>query len=285
MTAITSEATLGAEDPGDARVQPRGLGERASHRLEGRLGDVVEVLAVVHVHVQRDLGIEGEGPEEVFEQLQVEVADARAAQRHVEDEVGPARDVHGGVQEGFIHGQEGRAVADDARLVAQRLAEGLAQADPHVLHRVVEVDLEIAAGIHGQVHEAVLGPGLEHVAEERDARLHLGGARAIEADLEHDLRLLGPALDPALARNLGSGLFARWLHVRPPVFSMRTAAAAAWPSSPSMRASSATCGPASASPALAYSMTLRRLTKSSVVSAEAKRAVPPVGRTWLGPAT
>jgi hypothetical protein len=32
-------------------------------------------------------------------------------------------------------------------------------------------------------------------------------------------------------------------------------------------------------------MTLDRFTKSSVPSGEAKRAVPAVGSTWLGPAT
>ena len=34
-----------------------------------------------------------------------------------------------------------------------------------------------------------------------------------------------------------------------------------------------------------YSITLERFTKSSVPSGEAKRAVPAVGSTWLGPAT
>src|SRR5207244_5694956 len=44
-------------------------------------------------------------------------------------------------------------------------------------------------------------------------------------------------------------------------------------------------GAAAASPRSEYSMTLERLTKSSVPSGDAKRAVPAVGRTWLGPAT
>src|SRR5712692_6011011 len=106
MTAITSEGSLGAEDSGDALVQPRRHREGATHGLESSLGDVMEVLPVVHVEVQGDLGIEGEGPEKVLEELQVEVADPHAPQRHVEDEIGPARDVDGSMQEGLIHGQE-----------------------------------------------------------------------------------------------------------------------------------------------------------------------------------
>ena len=65
----------------------------------------------------------------------------------------------------------------------------------------------------------------------------------------------------------------------PPARAMRIAAAAPCPSRPSTRDSSPTCGPASASPSGEYSITLSRFTKSSVESAEAKRAVPPVGST------
>ena len=45
------------------------------------------------------------------------------------------------------------------------------------------------------------------------------------------------------------------------------------------------CGRAAVSPDGEYSITLERLTKSSVPSGDAKRAVPAVGSTWLGPAT
>src|SRR6266511_2471444 len=285
MTAITSEAAFGAEDAGDARVEARRLGQRPSHGLEHGLRDVMQVLPVVHVDVQRDLGVEGERAEEVLEQVEIQVPDPRPPERHVEDEIGPSGDVHGGVEQRLVHGQERGAVADDARLVARRLAEGFAQTDADVLDRVVEIHLVVTAGVHCQVHQSVLGPGLEHVVEERDARLDLRGAGAVEAELEHDLRLLGLSLHPSLPRHVWDAALARWLHVRSPVFWMRIAAAAPWPSSPSTRASSAKCGPAFSSPAAAYWITLSRLTKSSVLNAEAKRAVPPVGRTWLGPAT
>src|SRR5712691_5997805 len=244
--ATRSETPLRRQHVADARVEPRRFRQRPSHRLEDGLGDVMQVLAVVHRHVQRELRVERDGAEEVLEQVQVEVRDPRPPERHIEDQVRPTR-------------------------VAHRLLECLAQADADVLDRVVQVHVQVALGIHGKVHQAVLGPGLQHVVEEGDASLHLGRPAAVQVELQHDLRLLRVALDPRLP--------VAWLHALPPVRSMRTAAAAPWPSRPSTRLSSATWGPASASPLAEYWMTLMRLTKSSVLSADANRAVPPVGRT------
>src|SRR6266702_7121774 len=99
-----SQTPLGGKNARDARVQARRLGEGATHGLEGGFGDVMQVLAVVHVDVQGDLGMESEGPEEVLEEIEVEVRDSRAAERHVENEKGPARDVHRGVQQRLVHG-------------------------------------------------------------------------------------------------------------------------------------------------------------------------------------
>ena len=50
-------------------------------------------------------------------------------------------------------------------------------------------------GAHGQVEAAVLAELGEHVVEERHAGVDLGCARAVELELDQDLRLLGRALD------------------------------------------------------------------------------------------
>src|SRR5713226_6536462 len=161
-----------------------------------------------------------------------------------------------------------------------RLSQGLAQHDPDVLDGVVLVDLHVALRLDGEVHEAVLRPRLQHVAEERDRRLHLRGARAVEVELQRDLRLLRFALDARLPCR------ARSAHALvPPSLVSRTSAALPCPTSPSTRVSAARCGAAAASPRGEYSITLDRLTKSSVPSGDAKRAVPAVGSTWFGPAT
>src|SRR6266508_1245769 len=275
MTAVREatrlETPLRRQHVADARVEPSRFRQRPSHLFEDGLGDVVQILTIVHGHVQRELRVEGNGAEEILEQVQVEVRNPRPPERHIEDQVWPTRDVHRRMHERLVHRQEGVSIASDAPLVAHRLLEGLAQADADVFHCVVQVHLEVAFGVHGEIHQAMLGPGLQHVVEEGNARLHLGRTAAVQVELQDDLCLLRVVLDPRLP--------VAWLHALPPVRSMRTAAAAPCASRPSTRLSSATWGPASVSPLAEYWITLMRLTKSSVLSAEAKRAVPPVGST------
>src|SRR5437667_46170 len=69
--AVASQAPLRGKHSRDTGIEARGLGERATHRLEGGFGDVVQVLAVAHVDVQGDLCVEGEGPEEILEQVEI----------------------------------------------------------------------------------------------------------------------------------------------------------------------------------------------------------------------
>src|SRR5204863_7699708 len=107
--------------------------------------------------------------------------------------------------------------------------------------------------------------------------LERAGPRAAEGEVERLLPLLPPAVDPRLPCR------ARRHHpaVPPSVPSVvrRTPPALPCPASPSTLASARRCGSAARSPLGEYSMTLDRLTKSSVPSGEAKRAVPAVGST------
>ena len=75
------------------------------------------------------------------------------------------------------------AVAADARLVAERLGDRLAERDADVLDRVVRVDVQVALGLDLEVEHAVARDLVEHVVEER----HAGGesfaaAAAVEVD-------------------------------------------------------------------------------------------------------
>ena len=210
----------------------------------------MQVVAVVHRHVQRDLGVEREGPEELLQHVEVEVRHARARHRHAEDQVRPPGEIDRGLQERLVHRHEGVAVAHDAPLVAERLAQRLAQHDPDVLDRVVDVHVHVAGGLDGEVHQAVLGPRLQHVAEEWNRRLHLGAAGAVEVQLHGDLGLLRLALDPRLPP----------VTAHPRASLALSSAACPCPASHSTRASAPRCGSAAASPDGEYSMTLERLT-------------------------
>ena len=149
---------------------------------------------------------------------------------------------------------------------------------------MVDVHLDVAGRFHAQIHQAVLGPGFQHVTEERDRRGDLRRARAVEIELEPDLGLLRLALDASLPA------FRLAAHAREPpcpaaLVAIRTSAAAPCPARPSTRVKARRCGSAAWSPVAAYSMTLVRVTKSSAPNGDEKRAVPAVGSTWLGPAT
>jgi len=97
------------------------------------------------------------------------------------------------------------AVAADSRLVAERLADRLPEADARVLDRVVLVDLEVAGGLHGQVDRPVPGEQLEHVVEEADAAGHLAAARAVEIHRQLDVRFGGLALDLGFSHGTSPG--------------------------------------------------------------------------------
>src|SRR5204863_2049421 len=86
------------------------------------------------------------------------------------------------------------------------------------------------------------------------------------------LRVRRAALRPARQRD----------GARRPLSRRSTARACA--SNPSRRASRATAGPSLASVRGPAAITLERLMKSYTPSGEEKRALPPVGRTWFGPA-
>src|SRR3989338_11140309 len=64
----------------------------------------------------------------------------------------------------------------------------------------------------------------------------------------------------------------------------RLSTALAWASSPSALARVCAAGPSFFSRASSTLIRLVSLTKSVTLSGEVKRAVPPVGKTWLGPA-
>ena len=105
-----------------------------------------------------------------------------------DQEVAAARDRAAAGDQRLFHRQREVAVAADAGLVAQRLPQGLAQADAHVLDRVMLVDVQVALGTHRQIAGRVLGQQRQHVIEEADAGRDLGLAGAVEVQLQIDRR-------------------------------------------------------------------------------------------------
>ena len=58
----------------------------------------------------------------------------------------------------------------------------LPQGEPHVLHRMVVVHLEVPHSLYRNVEEAMTGEDLQHVIEEGNARIHLRLSLAVEVE-------------------------------------------------------------------------------------------------------
>ncbi len=115
-------------------------------------------------------------------------------------EVGTPGDVDRGMRQRLVHGDVRIAEAADALLVAQSLTEGRAQHDRGVLHGVVRLDIHVTAGGDAQIEAGVAAEGGQHVIEERHPGVDRDLPGAVEFELDHDVGLPGPSLDPRTAR-------------------------------------------------------------------------------------
>ena len=193
---------------------------------------MVVVAAIEVLDVQRDPGVLGEGLEELAEQLAVHLADLAAREGHLPHQIGPAGNVDGATRHRLVHRQVDVGIAGDALHVAERLADGLAQRDADILHRVVLVDVEVALCLDRQVDQAVAGDLVQHVVEEADAGLDSPLAGAVEVDGDRDVGFLGFARDGGAAHDIVS--LAPALYQALDGIATFAADAAVWPDRPNV---------------------------------------------------
>ncbi|MNG77301.1 hypothetical protein D3C79_358470 [compost metagenome] len=93
----------------------------------------------------------------------------------------------------LVHRQHEAEAADPA-LVAKGLAQGLTQGQPDIFHRVVIVDVQIAADLQLEAKARVGGYLIQHVIEEADAGGDLVAAALVQVHCHLDTGLLGVAL-------------------------------------------------------------------------------------------
>ncbi len=152
---------------------------------------MVRVVAAQVVDVHRHQRVVREALEEFVNEVDVERADERAHERHVEFEPRTAGEIEDDARQRFVERHVRVAVAADAALVAERLSHGLAERDADVLDRVVRVDVQIALGRDGEVEHAMATHLVEHVIEKRNAGRKLRVAAAVDHDADLDLGLRG----------------------------------------------------------------------------------------------
>jgi hypothetical protein len=175
--------------------------------LVGRLAHVVVVLPVEQLDVQRDPRRLRHRVEPVLDQLGVPFAELLLREAQLPHEVRPPRDVERDAHQRLVHRRIGGAVAADPALVAERLAERLAERDRAVLGGVVLVDVQVALHFQPDVDQRMAAELLDHVVEEADPGRNVVGAGPVEVDLDEDVGLCRLAGDPAGAH--GDALYAR----------------------------------------------------------------------------
>ena len=283
-------ATARASPSSDGRPAMRGSTRVASSsaratRLEHRLDHVVRVAPRRHADVQVHPAWVAKARKKSSEQLEVEAAELARAERHVVDEVRTPERSTDGLHQRLVerHGGVRRSARCPSCRPAPRGGPGRGRA--HVLDRVVVVDVEIARGVDGRDRRGRASPGLEHVAEERDAGLDLATPRCRRGRAARRCgspsSFARPRRLPAGPRLTGRGV-PRFIALPPlPVTRRRGATVGVEP----LHVGERSHGGRGRADRGRASITLVRVTKSSMPSGEAKRAVPPVGSTWFGPAT
>ena len=163
-------------------------------RLEGRLDDVVRVVAPDQVEMHRQPGVEHQSAEELRREKHIVVAQHLPLRNvDVVRQIGTPGDVHHTAHQRLIERHHRVGVAANARAVTQRLGDGLAQHDAGVFDGVMPVDVQIAPRLDRQVQQTVAGKRLEHVVEEADPGFHLGLAGPVQVHPDVEIGLFGLA--------------------------------------------------------------------------------------------
>jgi len=162
---------------------------------------MVRILTTQVVDVQRHQCVIGKTLEKFMRQVNIEGADHRALERHMEFQSGATRQIHHHARQCFVERHIGVTIAAQSFLVAHRFRKGLTEGDADIFHRVVRINVQIALGFDLQIHHAMARDLIEHVIEEGHAGIQLLLTAAIQIDLHADLRFQRVAGDFCLAHD------------------------------------------------------------------------------------
>ena len=139
--------------------------------------------------MQRHASCGRERSKEVAQVLARERAERLAREAEVDHSARPTGQVDHGARERLIQRRVGRAEADDAAPLAERLIKRLAEGKRAVLDRVVIVDLEVARHFRVRSKRACLASAPSMWSRKPMPVCDLCAAGAIERELDLDRRL------------------------------------------------------------------------------------------------
>ena len=105
---------------------------------------MVRRAAVETPSCERSLWRLGEPVEEIVDQISLEVADPPYAQLQIDDRVGSSAEIDCGDRERLVHRHHEVACTIDPLPVGHRRGHRVAERNPHILDRVMLIDVEVS---------------------------------------------------------------------------------------------------------------------------------------------
>ena len=176
--------------------------DRFRKALKDRLRHVMSVPTIKNFRVEIDASVNRKSPEKFLDEgKRKRRADGRHARRRPVIEEGATTEIDDDPSKGFIHGQIGVPIATNPPFIAERFGKCLAESDPRIFDRVVEIHLDIAISLDAQIAKAMAGKKGEHVIEEGNLRVDRTRPLAIDQEIKNDLRLGGLTINFRVAHH------------------------------------------------------------------------------------
>lgn len=178
----SSKDSFGRGNPGRSWIESEGASQGSPNSLEYGLNHMMAVSSIEEVDVKGDPPVVTEGPEELLHQFEIKGPDSGPSQFHMKDEAGSHGEIQGHRGQRLIHRGKSHPVSVNPFCLSQGLSNRLSKADAHIFHGMMVIDVEIALGVNGEVHAAVMSKETEHVIEKGDTRMNRISTRSIQVD-------------------------------------------------------------------------------------------------------
>src|ERR1700674_3439302 len=148
-------------------------------------------------HAGMNIGTRASGKtlKEIAHQFHLQISHSRRTDFGIDHRRRASPKIDGGETEGFIHGHDKVAGAQNSAAISQRAIEDLAQSNADVFYCVVLVHVQIAYRREFQIESAVPGKELQHVVEKTDSRGDLVLSATFNGERSPNLRFRGLAVE------------------------------------------------------------------------------------------
>jgi len=126
---------------------------------------------------------------EIFDELDLEIADALCRDLCIDDAIRPAAEIDGGGGQSFVHGMRKYPARKMPRFDRPFL-HGFAKSNAHIFDGVMLIHVEITAGVHVQIKCAMTRERVPACGRRSERPCDAGFSAAIETQLQADVGLI-----------------------------------------------------------------------------------------------